>query len=201
MTCSSYHNAQTCISTISHGSFQVGFCGTTAFESLTSATIPGPVTWTDNINWDGSYAPLYAPIIQLNYKISDFLPTSTQTSVVSTENATSTSIFIAADSSSAAQNSLTLTSGDKVAIGVAVPLGVIAVAFSAVTAWLWRHQRRKISIRGSDQRLVVEQEPHRNAESGIEEPAQLEAPAIPQELEAGRKLSITNRHELMNREH
>ena len=188
---------QTCKTVVTSGEFQVGFCGTTAYDSLTSVTIPGEVTFGSSVTWSGSSAPLYAPLIQLNWKSSDLLPTSSQVSPTSRQDTAANSLitdFSPSPSSVPPQDS-GLSSEGKIAVGVAVPLGVLAIAF--LVAFLWFRQRRKsrfLSALPEEQRTGDKGGMYHDA--GKSPGVQLDGKSAPQEL-AGKRYAPTPRHELV----
>lgn len=179
MTCSIVLGSQTCVSTMSTGSFKAGFCGETAFNSLTSVTIPGQVSYGTQVLWSESLATLAAPLIQLNWKSSDISPSLTLSENLGTTLSIQASIQ-SPSPTALAQDSSLLSSGGRIAIGVGVPLGALAVAFLAACLWL-RYRRRK---------QVSGPEP-------LPELQEIEARSAPQEMTA-RKWNLTGRHELQD---
>ena len=118
---------QTCLTIATSTMFQIGLCGSTAYGSLYSITIPGNFTYSDHLGstWVSAAhnVTLRAPLVQLNWKASDTLPTLSATKdqnmkiVLSSPSSLAPSSYA---SSAAVVQSEALSSGAKIAIGVAV---------------------------------------------------------------------------------
>ena len=125
-------------------SLQAGICGSSAFDSVYPITIPGPITYKNFENHSNqvqsvSSAFLFAPLIQINWKSSDLSATTTQQSQIPSSTsliASITSTPIETEAPSA------MSTGGKIALGIALPLGVICIAGVAAFLWL-RKQRQK----------------------------------------------------------
>ena len=201
MTCNNDGVWQTCRMGLTDGSFQAGFCGPTAFDELTSVTIPGLVSY-QSASWSGTDANMYAPLIQLNWKASDLSgsspPTSTslpgqQTLIQSVSPSSSPAPSIDQDPSG-------LSTGGKIAVGLAVPLGVMAISFLAFFVWFRNRRRRNRNSPIPSQLPDGKHGGYRNAgHMPGTQFAEAEAKSLPQELPTSRSVR-SSRHELMGRE-
>ncbi|MCJ1325263.1 hypothetical protein MMC10_001925 [Thelotrema lepadinum] len=210
MSCHGGGNAvQTCRSEVDSGSFQIGFCGSTGYDGLTSLTVPGDLFYGTQASWSSSSAYIYAPLIQMNWKASDLSPTQSQTSqtpdpqtlVQSPSPATTAPSSTPSSQPTTIQNdsSSGLSNGGKIAVGVAVPLGVLAICFIAICFWL-RSRRRKQThapVVLPEQRGIEESKRGGYHEAGQYSPGiQLDSKTAPQELSSSRSV-VAGRHELM----
>lgn len=137
---------------------QVGLCGSDSYNSVYPVTIPGAITYED-FNGDSlrtatvSSATLRAPLIQINWQSSDLIQIATKTTQPTESESVSliasTSTFIPQSSSllastsalplqSSSPQSFDLSTGDKIVLGVALPLVIIGMAGLVAVLLLWK---------------------------------------------------------------
>ena len=154
MSCYDDQGHQICISTFTSGQFAGGYCvnsnGGESFTNFQDITVPGPntITFTYSNNYysfesDVATGTLYAPLLQINWQATDKpVPlTSTPTSSLSSP-ITANSKSISPQPTTLTPNpSSTLSTGAKVAIGVTIPVALLAIT-GALGLWLLYRRRR-----------------------------------------------------------
>ena len=156
-TCSTEFSpiVQTCVYTVTSGSYLAGYCPVTnaaVTDSLTSfqyITVPGTNTitfatgtTTDTLTGTITTAVLFAPMFQMNFQSSDLPATTT----LSSSSASSSSVDLAPTPPPAVTIIATLSpspglsTGAKAAIGVVIPVVVLTAA--VLGFWFMRRRRR-----------------------------------------------------------
>ena len=135
---------QTCMVLANTTSLQVGLCGSSGLDSIYPITVPGPVTYRNFENYSiqvqsVSSVFLFAPLVQINWKSSDISVTTTQQSQLPSPTSL---ITLTSSTSINTIETSSMSAGDKIALGVALPLGVISIAGMATFLWL-RKRRQK----------------------------------------------------------
>ena len=181
---------QTCVSSITSGSYDVGHCATGGEASIDTLTnfqpveVPetGLVTLTSpqtTLSESVTTATLFAPLFQMNWQASDLPATSMPTSPSATTDSTPAPPSVPAPARSASG----LSTGAKVAIGVVIPVAVLAI-LGVLGFWLLRRRRRNNVIAAQPTSM-----PRTMESTELQAPLQpsrrteLEAEASPRELE------------------
>ena len=121
-------------------SFNYAICDPSSYTSISFGSVPELHT----VGVDGftslytiSSLTLFAPLIQLNQQASSTIPSQTLFQTSSTEPSAATT------SSSLDTSTTGLSSGVKIALGVALPLSLICIAFLSACIWFRRRRRQK----------------------------------------------------------
>ena len=149
-------STQSCISSATDpkSTFDIGLCGASEYTHVYAATIPGPITYLDLLDIEAgtmttsvTSVNLWAPLIQMNYKASDISTgqssVATSSITLSSPSSALTNTASASPTTSPAPDDSGLSTGGKIALGVALPLCLIAVAFLAGFIWLRRRRQQR----------------------------------------------------------
>ena len=137
---------QTCLSTVTSGSYEVGYCptGNISINTLTHlqpVEVPGTNVVTvdyplSTLSSSITAATLYAPLLQINWQATDLPPMSPSVSSPSVASTTTLSPV-----STTASNPSGLSSGAKIAIGITVPIAVLT-SVALLAFWLLHRRSR-----------------------------------------------------------
>ena len=148
------HTAQSCAMDIGQDwTAEVGFCDADTFITTLTLPIPGSFEFQGSIQENYTSAWMLAPLYQLVWKASDLTLTSSIPSLTQTASQPqSTSPALSATSVSNSSTGEGLSTGAKIALGVALPIGLIAISFVTAAVWLRRRKQGRMSSHTEQQR-------------------------------------------------